>query len=407
MAAEPPTQTPSPSPSPNAAPPPAGPTPEAALQFLRSPAAHAQGLPAGSEGPLFVQTLETHMSWVFLAGDRVLKLKKPVRYPFLDFSTLAAREACCRDELRLNARLAPGVYRGLMALLWERGRFVLVPESRRAGRGEVVDWLVWMNRLPADRLLDRAIADGTAEPADVDALADVLSAFYRHAPRPVQSPGAYVAQLQHEQAITRRVLLRPGFGVPGAVLALDRLDHAMLRHQALLLQRVAQGRIVEGHGDLRPEHVCLLRPPVVIDCLEFNAALRQVDPADELAFLALECDRAGAPWIGPRLARRCLAALGDAPPPALLPLYTANRALLRARLALAHLLDPHPRTPERWVPQAQVYVGHAQRALDLLDRLAASPASPISPISANSANSPTGRAAAAAGFSAARPRGFP
>jgi aminoglycoside phosphotransferase family enzyme len=110
--------------------------------------------------------------------------------------------------------------------------------------------------------------------------------------------------------------------------------------------------------------VCLLDPPVVIDCLEFNPRLRQVDPLDELAFLGLECELAGAAWIGARLLERCTVALADPAPPEALNLYTAYRALLRARLAMAHLLDPEPRTPERWTPLAQRYVDRALRSLD-------------------------------------------
>jgi aminoglycoside phosphotransferase family enzyme len=113
--------------------------------------------------------------------------------------------------------------------------------------------------------------------------------------------------------------------------------------------------------------VCLLQPPVVIDCLEFNAALRQVDPFDELAFLGLECELAGAEWIGPRLIDGCAAALGERPDRSLLALYTAYRALLRARLALAHLLEPQPRTPERWQPLARRYMARARVALDVCE----------------------------------------
>jgi aminoglycoside phosphotransferase family enzyme len=122
--------------------------------------------------------------------------------------------------------------------------------------------------------------------------------------------------------------------------------------------------VLDGHGDLRPEHICLLHPPVAIDCLEFNPQLRQVDPFDELAYLALECAVAGAPWVGDRVLRGCAAALQDHPAPALIHLYTAHRALLRARLAMAHLLDAAPRTPTKWAPQASLYVTHALVALD-------------------------------------------
>jgi aminoglycoside phosphotransferase family enzyme len=262
----------------------------------------------------------------------------------------------------LNARLAPGVYRGLMVLQWRAGVLSLVPEADADARAATLDWLVWMQRLPAALTLDRAIADGTLEPAAIDALGDVLAGFYRGA-TVIEVDGAeYVARFQREQAISREVLLRPQFQLDGATAALDRCDAALLAQRNALAQRAAQGHVVDGHGDLRPEHVYLLQPPVVVDCLEFNTRLRQVDPLDELAFLGLECTLAGAPWVGPRLLQRCTAAA----PPAVCTLYTAYRALLRARLAMAHLLDPQPRTPQRWTPLAQRYVAQALRTLDTL-----------------------------------------
>jgi uncharacterized protein len=158
------------------------------------------------------------------------------------------------------------------------------------------------------------------------------------------------------------VLLRPQFQLRDAAPTLARLDAALLRHAALLGART--GHLVDGHGDLRPEHVWLLDPPVVIDCLEFNPALREVDPFEELSFLALECEMAGAPWIGTHLIASLAAALHERVSPALLHLYTARLALRRARLAMAHLLDPLPRAPQRWPPLAQRYVDRAASTLD-------------------------------------------
>ncbi len=314
------------------------------------------------EGAAGVEVIETHMSWVFLVGDQVLKLKKPVRYPFLDFSTLAAREACCREELRLNRRLAPGVYRGLMAVQSAQGRLVLRGEDEPAA-GPTVDWLVWMRRLPRERMLDARLAAGTLAAPDIDALVAALAGFYRQALRVPPDPVAYLARFEREHAVDREVLLRPQFQLRGASEALDRFASALSEGRSLLHARAEGGRIVDGHGDLRPEHVALLDPPVVIDCLEFNAALRQVDPFDELCFLALECELGGAAWVGPRLVEGCARALDDRPADALLHFYAAARALLRARLAMAHLLDPHPRTPARWPAQAQRYVDRARTAL--------------------------------------------
>lgn len=310
-----------------------------------------------------VECIETHMSWVFLIADRVLKLKKPVCTSVLDFSTLAAREFNCREELRLNARLAPGVYLGLLALQWDGRHFALLPEHQPRNPAQTVDWLVLMRRLPAHRMLSLAIAEGQAGPPDIEALSVVLAPFYRKAPIAPISPHDYLARFQRELSAHRALLLDPRWQLPGASHALGSLETSLARGGSLLQERATRERIVEGHGDLRPEHVCLLHPPVVIDCLEFNAQLRQVDPFDELAFLALECDVAGAPWVGPQLIHSCSLALGDAPVAPVMQLYTAQRALLRARQAIAHLLDPAPRTPEKWQPLAQRYIERALAAL--------------------------------------------
>lgn len=331
---------------------------EAKLKFLQSAQAY------GESGPR-PACIETHMSWVFLVGERVYKLKKPVRFPFLDFTTLKAREFFCREEVRLNRRLAPGVYLGLMALQWREGAFALVPEARLQlqNSGETLDWLVCMLRLPEGRMLRQLIKQGRVAPAEIDALVAVLGAFYSVAPAVALSPNDYLARFQYGQAANREVLLRPQFGLPDAALAMDRLDAALMRQAGLLRGRAAAGHVLDGHGDLRPEHVCLLAPPVVIDCLEFNPQLRQTDPFDELAYLSLECDLLGAPWIGPHLVSGCAAALRDSPPPALLLVYTAYRALVRARLCMAHLLDTQPRTPEKWPPLASRYIACALAAL--------------------------------------------
>jgi aminoglycoside phosphotransferase family enzyme len=303
-------------------------------------------------------------------GDRVYKLKKPVRFPFLDFTTLKAREFFCREEVRLNRRLAPGVYLGLAALQWHDGAFSLVPEARLQlpAHGKTVDWLVCMLRLPESQMLHQLIKQGRVAPAEIDALVAVLGAFYRAAPAVALIPSSYLARFQSGQAANREVLLRPQFGRPDAALALDRLDAALMQHAGLLQGRATAGRVLDGHGDLRPEHVCLQAPPVVIDCLEFNPQLRQTDPFDELAYLSLECGLLGAPWIGPRLVSGCAAELGDSPAPALLQLYTAYRALVRARLCMAHLLDTQPRTPEKWPPLASRYIACALAAMHVLTR---------------------------------------
>ncbi len=344
-------------------------------------AAAAVKLPATEDKLRFLQSLaarrcatdraewiETHMSWVLLVGDRVLKMKKPVRFPFLDFSTVELREHHCREELRLNRRLAPDVYLRLLAMQWADSKLQLVAEERLPAPGVTVDWLLEMRRLPRSEMLDRRIADGRVDPADIDRLAQTLAGFYRSAARTSLGAREWFERMRSEHARTERVLLLPGFASLGAAPLLDRLSKALDAHAGALQARVRSGRVVEGHGDLRPEHICLLDPPVVIDCLEFDAALRQLDPFDELAFLGLECAMAGAEWIGPRIIASVGERLGERAPPALVLLYTANRAALRARLAVAHLLDDEPRTPQRWLALGQRYLKRAALALDELSR---------------------------------------
>ena len=146
---------------------------------------------------------------------------------------------------------------------------------------------------------------------------------------------------------------------------LAQAEQALAAQRPALEQRLRQRRVVDGHGDLRPEHICLLAEPVVIDGLTFNDGLRQLDPFEELAGLALECERLGAAWVGPLLVERCRERLDDDPGQALLAFYRVNAALLRARLAVGHLLDPHPVDPQRWCARARWYLAQAAATLAL------------------------------------------
>jgi len=134
------------------------------------------------------------------------------------------------------------------------------------------------------------------------------------------------------------------------------------QHHALIDQRVLQGRIVEGHGDLRPEHICLTADPAIIDCLEFSRELRIADPADELAFLALECERLGKPIVARWFLETYTRVTGDEPPRALMQFHRTYRALRRAKIAAWHLQDPSVRDPDKWRERARCYVALATPA---------------------------------------------
>jgi len=295
---------------------------------------------------------ETHMSHVFLAGDRVYKLKKPVRFPYLDFSTLAKREKVCRAEVKLNRRLASDVYRGVTPLVLSEQGFAI------GGQGEIVDWLVVMNRLDDSQMLDNVIRERRLHRWQLDRLVEVLLQFYRRAKPVLIAPAAHLAELRRGLAYNRRILLDPRLGLPsGFVRHIDAVQRRFVTERAgLLAERVRRRWIVDGHGDLRAEHIYLGDPVRIIDCLEFNARLRMVDPFDEIAFLCLECERLGAAWAGEYLRRRIARMLHDGHCDELFIFYRCYRAMLRARLSIAHLLEANPRTPDKWAPLARSYL---------------------------------------------------
>jgi aminoglycoside phosphotransferase family enzyme len=316
--------------------------------------------------PRAVEPLETHMSWVFLADDRVYKLKKPVRYDFLDFSTVELRRLNCHREVRLNRRLAPDVYLGLVPLALDpRGRLHL---GGNRFQGTAVDWLVSMRRLPAERMLDRRIAGGTVGREEVRRLGLALARFYRRQPPVAMTTRAYRRRFRAEVEEIRRQLTIPADTLPRSrVLGIaDGLLGWLDGRGELLDARVAGRRVLEAHGDLRPQHVCLTDPPVVIDCLEFRRDFRLLDPADELAYLALECDRLGAAWIGERLFAVYGDVTGDRPDPALLSFYRAFRAFLRGKIAYLHIREPELGDPRRWVALTRRYLDLAAERLAAL-----------------------------------------
>ena len=278
----------------------------AKVAFLKSRAAYGREQDA-------VGFRETHMSWVFSTGDEVYKLKKPVRFAYLDFSSLAQRHAACTAELALNRRLAPDVYKRITPLTRRNGALAI------DGPGEVIDWLVVMRRLDEDHTLESLLLAHRLTPRQLDPLIAVLARFYRRAPRIAIAPGAYVARWRQSLGVNRRILLDPRLGLPAPLVRrVDRWQADFLRRRADLVGERARRRlIVDGHGDLRPERIWPEPPVRIIDCLEFNADLRAVDPLDELAFLYVECGRLGGGEHGAYIVRRLADALPGGSPRAL------------------------------------------------------------------------------------------
>ena len=323
------------------------------VEALRQPASYP-------ERSHMVDALETHMSWVFLTDEYVYKLKKPVRYDHQHFGTVSGRRFYCEEELRLNRRLAPSVYLEVLPLVvGGDGRL------RVGGAGAAVDWLVKMRRLPADAMLDATLARGAATASQLQGVGRRLAAFHKAQAKAPLSPAGYRALLLRHTDEYERDLCAPAGGLPRArVAALCERQRTMLGAlSACLDARVAAGRVIEAHGDLRPEHVYLGEPPSIIDCLEFSPELRWLDGADEVGFLALECERARAGSLGRVLLESWREAIGDSVSPALVHFYQSCRACSRARLAIRHLLEARYRGSPQWRRRTLRYLALAERHL--------------------------------------------
>ena len=288
-----------------------------------------------------VRHVQTHISHVFLAGDVVYKLKKAVTFPFLDFGTIEKREHFCREELRLNRRLAAPVYLDVMPVTERNGTLAL------GGGGTPVDWVVRMRRLPAERDLGALVGDPSFDAAPVlRNVAARLAAF--HATAPVVEAGGPEALLEAWDVNLDGVRAMEGRFLPSQDFDLLR-DYGrtwVLHHDAVLRARVARGHVRDGHGDLRVDHVYVLdealpglrdAPPVapglwIVDCIEFSPAFRAVDVAADLSFLSMELEAAGRSDLARVLVDSYADAAGDPLVPALIPFHACHRAIVRGKV---------------------------------------------------------------------------
>ena len=293
--------------------------------------------------PQAVELRQTHISYVFLAGDLVYKTKKPVDFGFIDQVAPETRERFCHAEVRLNRRLASDVYLGVAPVTRTRdGRFAVEGESG----GETVEWAVKMRRLPDDRTLDRLLAKGNEPPDLPERIVRRLIAFHDSAevvandPEFAGGPGER-AWWRREYSEAEQFIgdsWRPEDAEATRVFVEQTIDE----QQALFDERLAAGRVVEGHGDLQAKHVYLLEPGLddggeelaIVDCIEFNDwfHFRYLDVGYDVAFLAMDLEALGRPDLGDELAGRYIAAAQDETMGLLQPLHRAFRAFVRGKV---------------------------------------------------------------------------
>ncbi|MGH7005591.1 MAG: AAA family ATPase, partial [Alphaproteobacteria bacterium] len=290
------------------------------VAFLERPEAH------GGHGP--VERVDTHISHVFLAGDRVLKLKRAVKLPYLDFSTAEKRREACDSELEINRRTAPELYRAV------------TPIVRRAdgglgvgGDGAPADWVVVMRRFDQSLLFDKMAERSDLREGHVVAAAEAIARF--HADAELAGGGAEtLARIVagNRTSVARAAVPRPLDEARAEALhelCLERLG----KHDALLDRRGAEGFVRDGHGDLHLRNICLIGgKPVLFDAIEFNPAFRRIDVFYDFAFLLMDLLHRGLGVHANRALDTYVGATGDVAGLETLPLFIAVRAIIRGHI---------------------------------------------------------------------------
>jgi aminoglycoside phosphotransferase family enzyme len=278
-----------------------------------------------------VRLIQTHISYVFLAGDYAYKVKKPVNLGFLDYSTLERREHFCRREVELNRRLCPDVYPGVAPIVRTSD------EIRVGGDGAAIEWCVVMRRLPEDRLLSRLLAAGRVTSEEIRAVACTLARFHATAATGGEIDAFGAPDHIRENTDENFRQLRPFAGrfLPADQLARVQASTNLFldRNGPLFAERIRAHRIRDCHGDVHASSVCLTDRVIIFDCIEFNDRFRYGDVASEVAFLAMNLAHYGRADLARELADAYRAASRDDLPPDLLAFYVCYRAVVRAKVA--------------------------------------------------------------------------
>ncbi|MBL8810886.1 MAG: AAA family ATPase [Planctomycetaceae bacterium] len=310
------------------------------LEFLSQPASY-------DHRPASVRLVQTHASWVFLASPFVCKIKKPVDFGFLNFTTLERRRTNCETEVLLNRRLAADVYVSTLAIRDTDGVLSF------HGDGPVVEWAVWMKELDASTFLSHRLREGRCSPGHIEQIATTLCTFYQA--QPAVDGNAALLATQRVQSFVHEnfVAIRKFTFLPSSVIdAIESFCQAFeLSCTSLLTRRANEGSIRDGHGDLHSEHISLNDQGTIniFDCLEFNEDLRVTDVACDLAFLAMDLDFNQRHDFSTLLIQRATSLLSDSELQTVIPYYQCYRACVRCKVELLHSVAETAAEPERMI----------------------------------------------------------
>jgi aminoglycoside phosphotransferase family enzyme/predicted kinase len=305
------------------------------IDFLSSPATY------GLAGDRAVERIETHGAYVFLAGDHAYKLKRAIKFPYMDFSTPDRRRAVCERELQVNRRTAPGIYLEVRAIVKD-GALLRFANSGVAPK-DAIDWVVVLRRFDQDNLFERLCQRGKLTQAMMRDLADVIADFHRTAEPTPRYGGAAGIKRVLEGDLGEFQSLDQVFDT-AKVERLTQLSVASLERLAPLLERRREGGLVRhGHGDLHLNNICLFEgKPTLFDALEFDEALASIDVFYDLAFLLMDLDRQHRRGLANAVLNRYLEQRLDFEGLQTLPLFLGTRAAIRAHVTArqAGALDP-------------------------------------------------------------------
>jgi uncharacterized protein len=310
-----------------------------------------------------VELIETHISLVFLTRKYVYKVKKPVDFGFLDFTSLDKRKYFCEQEVKLNRRLSPDIYLGVVEITFDRDRISF------NGKGQVEEYAVQMKRIPEELLLDKLLAKGQVNREMMESLSERLARFYASAEtnehiKSFAKPERVKQDTDENFEQTKKYI---GAVIPKAIYEeiQKRTNEFFRTREALFHRRIVSDWIRDCHGDLRLEHIFWGKEIAIFDCIEFNERFRYTDVAADIGFLAMDLDYHGRDDLSDDLIRTYIEKSADPDLSLLLDFYKCYRAYVRGKVESFRLDDTH--IPEE---EKKAALQRARKYFDLARRYA-------------------------------------
>jgi aminoglycoside phosphotransferase family enzyme len=276
------------------------------------------------------ELVETHISWVLLSGDTVYKIKKPIKFSFLDFSTLKKRKFLCEEEVRLNRRLSPDIYLGVVPVSKDSGTLSL------GGEGEAIGYAVKMKRLAQESRMDLLLQEGKVTEDHIREISGIVVGFHQEI-EVINDTGyssAEVVKRQIDDLGEFRDAIEEACGLGEKVDAsLEACDSFIEKNKELFEQRQSEGKIRDCHGDLHSANIFITDRIIIFDCIEFSKDFRFIDTASEIAFMAMDLDAFGREDFSQLFVETYIRLSKDGGIARMLPIYLCYRANVRAKIA--------------------------------------------------------------------------